>query len=70
MRMNAARMKKVAEYAATNRISKTAKDMLTLKGNGVADYSFTDNLQICKNAVRRAVQWNKANDKRSQTNAK
>ncbi|MEJ2043667.1 MAG: hypothetical protein P8X74_03780 [Reinekea sp.] len=64
MRMNAARMKTVAAYAAANGITKTAKDLLTFEGNEMVDYSFKGNLETCKRAVVKAVKWAKADKKR------
>ena len=63
--MNSNRMREVAAYARKYGVSKTVKDLLTMKGNGRCDYSFTENLQKCRRAVICAVKWQKSDMKRT-----
>ena len=51
MRMNAARMTKIARMYPKMSISKIAKTLEL--------YSLTENKQICRKAVIRAIRWHK-----------
>lgn len=57
--MNAARMRKIAAMYPKNSVTQIAKTMLTFEGNKTVDYSFKENLQICRRAVIRAIRWKK-----------
>ncbi len=56
MRMNADRMRKIAAMHPKMSVSKIAKTLEM--------YSLTENFQICKNAVIRAIKWQKSDQKR------